>query len=639
MNIIIPMGGLGERFSKENYSLPKPLIYSRGKPMIYWLLDSLSLQEDDFVVIPYTSKFDIYKIKDIISARVKNVVFEPMPVQTTSVIDTLSYALYTIPGHRRLFHKTISLDCDTFYTADILSKIRSLTNDCCILYKIDKNTNPIYSYITMDNNKRILDIQEKKKISNNACVGCYVFDCWDTAKNIVNSIKRDLDEEKYISHLYSSMIKSGRTVYGVLFNDVCCIGTPMQLKLFGSERIDEKPLRFCFDLDNTLVSYPLVENDYSTVQPIDRNIRFLQFLKYLGHTIIIHTARRMRTHGGNNGRVLADIGKLTFDTLDKFNIPYDEIYFGKPDADFYIDDKALNCYREDIEKETGFYNLCSKERSFNRITISDNKIVKSSTNKKILGEIHWYNNIPPSVKYLFPKFYSYDISDNESSYTIEKIKGIPMSYLYVNDCMSYDHLDNILKSLEDIHTSSPLTDSITVDVYDLYTDKLIERLSSFDYKKFDKSDDIVQKLLIWYEKYKNDGMARLGVIHGDPVFSNILVDEHSNLKFVDMRGLCGDKLSIYGDTFYDYAKIYQSLTGYEHIVSGREYILDYEKYINGPIAYFTDYFKRKFSDEHYTYISYIAMGLYFTLIPLHEEHIQPILYNHILKIFKGLLKD
>ena len=33
-------------------------------------------------------------------------------------------------------------------------------------------------------------------------------------------------------------------------------------------------LRICFDLDNTLVSYPKVKDDYSTVEPIQKNIDY-----------------------------------------------------------------------------------------------------------------------------------------------------------------------------------------------------------------------------------------------------------------------------------------------------------------------------------------------------------------------------
>ena len=69
---------------------------------------------------------------------------------------------------------------------------------------------------------------------------------------------------------------------------------------------------------------------------------------------------------GNVGKINADIGKITFETLEKFNIPYDEIYFGKPYADFYIDDLAINCF-DDLEKELGYYNNKIEPRDFHTI--------------------------------------------------------------------------------------------------------------------------------------------------------------------------------------------------------------------------------------------------------------------------------
>jgi hypothetical protein len=37
----------------------------------------------------------------------------------------------------------------------------------------------------------------------------------------------------------------------------------------------------------------------------------------------------MQTHHGNVGAVIRDIGKVTLDQLSNFEIPYDEIHFGK----------------------------------------------------------------------------------------------------------------------------------------------------------------------------------------------------------------------------------------------------------------------------------------------------------------------
>jgi hypothetical protein len=49
----------------------------------------------------------------------------------------------------------------------------------------------------------------------------------------------------------------------------------------------------------------------------------------------------MRTCEGNVGKVLARQGLVTLDWLQRNNIEFDELYFGKPWADIYIDDNAL----------------------------------------------------------------------------------------------------------------------------------------------------------------------------------------------------------------------------------------------------------------------------------------------------------
>ena len=43
-------------------------------------------------------------------------------------------------------------------------------------------------------------------------------------------------------------------------------------------------------------------------------------------------------------------------------------------------------------------------------------------------------------------------------------------------------------------------------------------------------------------------------------------DGLGKIKMLDMRGKLGDDVTIYGDIFYDYAKLYQSLYGYDEIL-------------------------------------------------------------------------
>jgi hypothetical protein len=109
-------------------------------------------------------------------------------------------------------------------------------------------------------------------------------------------------------------------------------------------------------------------------------ISLLKNLKKLGHTIIIYTARQMNSYNHNIGRAIRDIGLVTFQTLEKFNIEYDEIIFGKPIADIYIDDKALNPYINDIsyfgidmDSDEFIHNKVDNNK-FNRIKKCDNII-------------------------------------------------------------------------------------------------------------------------------------------------------------------------------------------------------------------------------------------------------------------------
>ena len=64
-------------------------------------------------------------------------------------------------------------------------------------------------------------------------------------------------------------------------------------------------------------------------------------LKKEGHYLIIHTGRHMRTCKGDVEKVIERVGKVTEDWLEKWQVPYDELVFGKPYADMYIDDLGI----------------------------------------------------------------------------------------------------------------------------------------------------------------------------------------------------------------------------------------------------------------------------------------------------------
>jgi capsule biosynthesis phosphatase len=100
-------------------------------------------------------------------------------------------------------------------------------------------------------------------------------------------------------------------------------------------------MRLCIDLDGVVCELRKPGENYADLKAKPGAIETLRALRAAGHTIILMTARHMKTCSGNVGLVLARQGKVTLDWLAANGIEYDEIHFGKPHADIYIDDNAL----------------------------------------------------------------------------------------------------------------------------------------------------------------------------------------------------------------------------------------------------------------------------------------------------------
>ncbi|KAM4060135.1 mobA-like NTP transferase domain-containing protein [Hirsutella rhossiliensis] len=704
LNVIIPIGGIGSRFAKHGYRYPKPLINIVGRPMLAWLLGNLRFKPADTVWIAVNEDIDEeFHLGQLVSKTLPHIEHHILRLkhQTKGASETL-YIVSQSMSRENLQQKTVSLDCDTIYWADILAQVRGLPVDhgACFHFP-DDGDKPVFSYIKTElrnDLNYITDIQEKKAISNKANSGAYVFPSGLQLKLGAAEVldMRDFDNQEigeyYISKLIAHMIKKGIsfTGMGIQQNDFSCVGTPQQLQDFllsiktskcNLSIIGQKS-RFCFDLDGTLVGLPAVAGDYSTCPPIDRNIRLLRELFEAGHHIIIQTARRMRTHNGNVGSVIADIGPITFAQLAKYNIPFHEIIFGKPYAHIYIDDLAVNA-NLDTMREIGWLlngstSLALSEpevvheqavkkgmiaaRDFNTIQIIDGKVIKSSKSENIIGELFFYSHMPPEVAPYFPAIYSVDLLPDTNTYTttMENRKGLTFSHLLVGRSITLGRFDLLLKTLCSIH-SSQRTDQqslpvspelkarfnkyilpsvgLQTNIYANYGSKLRSRY----HKHRDRYNALGPQAALLFGRLieildiyeAEDRGIRASIIHGDSVFSNVILsNDQKTISFIDVRCQLGDTLTPEGDINYDLAKVLQSLCGYDHLLLLGENPKKLEHIMtkNKPLldqadadlledlqhAFFT------FLDNNYSMrldrktLLRITASLLFSLIPLHK---------------------
>ena len=639
MIVIIPLGGIGSRFKKCGYTKPKPLILVMGKPIIFWLIDSINTKNIDKIVIPYnTIELSKYNFEDIVRKRYPkiNIEFVPTDVQTRGAAETVLIGLSHIKSINIIDCPVLIIDGDNFYTCDI---IKEWNGDNCVIYIEDDGDSSSYSFLEIENNL-ITNIVEKNRISNNICVGAYGFKSYECLIKLCNNIiisNRMQKNEFYMSGVVKMAIELSSKFIAkrIPAIDFKCLGTPLDVRLFCdnypiiNKKNDIELYRYCFDLDLTLVTAPKIHGDYSTVEPIENMIKYVKYLKELGNTIIIYTARRMKTHQGNVGKVIMDIGKQTIDTLEKFNISYDELYFGKPHADYYIDDLAIPSYAN-LEKELGYYKSSIDTRSFNSLE-SDIIHTYTKSGTDLSGEIFWYNNIPNQISDLFPIYIK---SESPNKYIMEKILGIPYSRVFLSSDMTVQDLQNIIDNINKIHYAQVKNTRQDLNIYQNYGEKIQTRyLDNINqYQIYEDNEKIYDLIYNNLHKYEQLDLGKLAVVHGDPVLTNILVTQHNKIKFIDMRGKIGDILTIFGDKFYDWAKLYQSLLGYDEILFGMNLSIDYKNII---VTYFESWFIETFGEEIFSYLKYLTASLLFSLIPLHQNE-KCIKYYQLAKKILGM---
>lgn len=101
--------------------------------------------------------------------------------------------------------------------------------------------------------------------------------------------------------------------------------------------------KIVIDLDGTLARSALTKR-YEDCEPDLSVVEQLRFYKKQGFEIAVYTARNMRTHRHNLGRINAVTLPGIIAWLQRHNIPYDEIHVGKPwcgPEGFYVDDRAI----------------------------------------------------------------------------------------------------------------------------------------------------------------------------------------------------------------------------------------------------------------------------------------------------------
>jgi len=642
MKYILLCGGSGKRLQIST-SFPKPLNHVQGIQSIQYVLESIPSDE---IYVIVNKDLQEYNFDTLLHHLCKKTIhYTYLDRYTRGPVETAYLGLLQLNFSSD--EQVCFFDNDTIYMIDKYNFPSGSFIGYSSLSPTDEKG--AYCYLQIQNSV-ITNISEKVPISNTYACGIYGFQSSElflsVAKKLIVS-NTTYNNEYYMSLLYNILLQSNQQIQPLEVKQSICLGTFKDIST-QITHIPSHTLRVCFDIDNTLFKYRTIGQSYKDCEPISKTLFLLRKLKELGHTIILYTARGMKTASGNQGVSMKNVAKDTFDVLDSYAVPYDEIYFGKPDADLYIDDKAFNPYINLFES-IGFNNLTTEylktktiqnnTNKFNTIYRNGDTIVKTGPSDSMKGECYFYESVKGhNIEQYFPKFKGLLHTNESTTVHLEYIHGFTLFELLKDGLLTKTHIKLIIDSLHTIHNYNGIPVTIQKEnIYNNYMGKLFKRIKNIHDYPFENTVEIINKINVGVQDYlAQDSLQIASVVHGDPWFSNTLFTTDNTLKFLDMKGDINGVLTTNGDALTDFGKILQSLLGFDYIVNG---ISDYDQsYLQSLRDYFLEELK-EFVDLSYLYnitACLIAKTLSFldVELPVREK-----VWQLVVLLINNMLKD
>jgi len=585
MHTIVLCGGKGTRL--EGLDMPKPMCNVRGKSILYHVLANLPTDVEN-VSILYNETLDQVQFQrhTVHTCHgLKKMSFAKIAMDTRGPVET-AYS-----GMRKL---AVELTTPVlFVDNDVINRFSTTDIDAEYLglgtFHTEDRTQPS-SFVTLSPDGLVTDIKEKVGISNTYCTGLYYFPSLGVFYDLSDALFATYPTKKeyFMSDLYAHALSSGQPIHTFSCSENISLGTKEEIRR-NLPRVKHYPMRICFDIDNTIITNSDVHGCSTGIEPIPRIVDMIRRLHGEGHTIVLATARSMETCNSNLGRAGKRGMMSVLNKLEEYKIPYDEIYFGKPWAHLYVDDKAWNQYTNPNFPEFMFNysavepvclprNCSNNENSLFR---RGSTLVKEGPAASLEGEIYFYKTSKgTSVESMLPAYYGSRHTSEKSTIEMEFLPGITPSRLFRSNLMTRSILESIYAAINKLHAAN--IDVMTIvtpqDILDNYLKKMNGRIRDepevYALPRIHEVSDIINRVLTKY--IMSPQYVITHVIHGDPWFDNMILTSDNEIRLLDMRGKIGSVFSLKGDKMTDYAKIYQSVLGFDFHINHETYDPEYE---------------------------------------------------------------
>ena len=231
LNIVMPMAGLGSRFRQAGFTLPKPLIEVRGRPMYAWATESLPLEKSTrLIFILLSSQPEFHDLKRDIEtryAKYKPIVLAVPELTAGQAITVLRAKEFINNDEPLLIH-----NADTAFDVDQSWLAKSLQENLDGALLVFESIENRWSFSRENMTGFVDEVREKEVISPWATTGTYWFrrgaDFVKVAEVRFHSGKCEASEF-YVGPLYNDLIAHGARIKNFPIRKLYCFGTPEDL--------------------------------------------------------------------------------------------------------------------------------------------------------------------------------------------------------------------------------------------------------------------------------------------------------------------------------------------------------------------------------------------------------------------------
>lgn len=232
---VVPMAGLGKRFSDAGYSMPKFMLQSHGRTLLEWALLSLPLDHLESVVfVALEQHLESFPVLDV----ARKVLGASRAIQAVGIPRVTRGQAETVLAARNLCDGASPL---IIYNIDTYSRSRALDALLCNRVLPDGFVTGLnlpgehWSFARVDIRMRVSEVAEKRRISDWALTGLYGFSrASDFFRVADEAVRNDLrvSGEYFVAPLYNALIESGADIRLCPADDFVPIGTPSEYDRF-----------------------------------------------------------------------------------------------------------------------------------------------------------------------------------------------------------------------------------------------------------------------------------------------------------------------------------------------------------------------------------------------------------------------